>query len=78
MLKHPDIDVQALVEMLEGQRDNAMVQAAALFRENTELKQKLAEYDNRTDNSENCVIPPNSMKPCCCRLAGQFKNCKTG
>ena len=41
MLKHPDIDVQALVEMLEGQRDNAMVQAVALFRENTELKQKL-------------------------------------
>jgi hypothetical protein len=53
MLKHPDIEVQALVEMLEGQRDNAMVQAAALFRENTELKKKLTEYDNRTDNSEN-------------------------
>ena len=53
MLKHPDIEVQALVEMLEGQRDNAMVQAAALFRENTELKEKLAEYENRTDNSEN-------------------------
>ena len=52
MLKHPDIEVQALVEMLEGQRDNAMVQAAALFRENTELKQKLAEHENRTNNSE--------------------------
>lgn len=43
MLKHPDIDVQALVEMLEAQRDNAMVQAAGLFRENTELKQSLQE-----------------------------------
>ena len=43
MLKHPDIDVQALVEMLEAQRDNAMVQAAGLFRENTELKQALQE-----------------------------------
>ena len=52
MLKHPDIEVQALVEMLEAQRDNAMVQAAALFRENTELKQKLEEYDNRSNQSE--------------------------
>ena len=52
MLKHPDIDVQALVEMLEGQRDNAMVQAAALFRENTELKQKLEEYDNGSNQNK--------------------------
>ena len=51
MLKHPDIDVQALVEMLEGQRDNAMVQAAALFRENTELKQKLAELSKEMANA---------------------------
>jgi len=41
MLKHPDIEVQILVEMLESQRDGAMVQAAALFRENEELKRKL-------------------------------------
>jgi hypothetical protein len=52
MLKHPDPEVQLLVEMLESQRDNAMAQAAGFFRENTELKQKLAEHDNRTDNSE--------------------------
>jgi hypothetical protein len=51
MLKHPDIDVQALVEMLEGQRDNAMVQTAALFRENTELKQKLAEMSKEMANA---------------------------
>ena len=51
MLKHPDIDVQALVEMLEGQRDNAMVQAAALFRENTELKQKLAKLSKEMANA---------------------------
>ena len=56
MLKHPDPEIQLLVEMLESQRDNAMAQAAGLFRENTELKQKLAEYDNRTDNSENWRI----------------------
>jgi hypothetical protein len=29
--------------MLEAQRDNAMAQAAGLFRENTELKQSLQE-----------------------------------
>ena len=51
MLKHPDIDVQALVEMLEGQRDNAMVQTVALFRENTELKQKLAELSKEMANA---------------------------
>jgi hypothetical protein len=55
MLKHPDIDVQALVEMLEGQRDNAMVQAAALFRENTELKQKLAKLSKEMANATDQV-----------------------
>ena len=43
MLKHPNPEIQLLVEMLEGQRDSAMAQAAALFRENTELKQSLQE-----------------------------------
>jgi len=38
MLKHPDPEVQLLVEMLEQQRDQAMAQAAALYRENQELK----------------------------------------
>jgi hypothetical protein len=52
MLKHPDPEIQLLVEMLESQRDNAMAQAAALFRENTELKQKLEEYDNRSNQSK--------------------------
>jgi hypothetical protein len=52
MLKHPDPEVQLLVEMLESQRDTAMAQAAGLFRENTELKQKLAEHDNRANQGE--------------------------
>ena len=58
MLKHPDIDVQALVEMLEGQRDNAMVQTAALFRENTELKQKLAELSKEMANATDQINDP--------------------
>lgn len=47
MLKHPDPEVQLLVEMLESQRDQAMAQAAALYRENQELKkQKETESSN--------------------------------
>jgi hypothetical protein len=51
MLKHPDPEIQLLVEMLESQRDNAMAQAAGLFRENTELKQKLAELFKEMANA---------------------------
>lgn len=43
MLKHPDPEVQLLVEMLEGQRDAAMAQAAALFRQSKELEQRIKE-----------------------------------
>ena len=43
MLKHPDPEIQLLVEMLEGQRDSAMVEAAALFRRCKELEKQIAE-----------------------------------
>ena len=46
MLKHPDPEVQLLVEMLEGQRDAAMAQAAALFRSCKELEGKIAEFQS--------------------------------
>lgn len=49
MLKHPDPEVQLLVETLESQRDGAMAQAAALFRENQDLKkefERLKSEDN--------------------------------
>jgi hypothetical protein len=52
MLKHPDLEVQFLVEMLEGQRDQAVAQAAALFRANKELELKLKEF-NATAQEEN-------------------------
>ena len=41
MLKHPNPEIQLLVEMLEAQRDQAMAQAAALYREILDLKEKL-------------------------------------
>ena len=62
MLKHPNPEIQLLVEMLEGQRDSAMAQAAALFRENTELKQalqeKLAQESKEKANAANSINDP--------------------
>ena len=52
MLKHPDPEVQFLVEMLEGQRDQAVAQAAALFRANKELEAKLKDL-SATAKEEN-------------------------
>ena len=43
MLKHPDQEVQFLVEMLEGQRDQAVAQAAALFRTVKSLESQVEE-----------------------------------
>jgi hypothetical protein len=52
MLKHPDPEVQFLVEMLESQRDQAVAQAAAYFRMVQELQQELGKL-SETDNSTN-------------------------
>lgn len=41
MIKHPDTDVQFIIEVLEGQRDSATVQSAAFFQENLKLKQEI-------------------------------------
>lgn len=45
MLKHPDPEVQFLVEVLEGQRDQAVAQAAAFFRQTQELTQRIKELE---------------------------------
>jgi len=62
MLKHPNPEIQLLVEMLEGQRDSVMAQAAALFRENTELKQalqeKLAQESKEKANAADSINDP--------------------
>ena len=42
MLKHSDPEVQFLVEMLEGQRDQAIAKAAELFCANRDLADQLA------------------------------------
>jgi hypothetical protein len=57
MLKHPDPEVQFLVEMLESQRDQAVAQAAAYFRMVQELQQELKNL-SQPDNSTNSDINP--------------------
>ena len=57
MLKHPDPEVQFLVEMLESQRDQAVAQAAAYFRMVQELQQEL-ENLSQPDNLTNSDINP--------------------
>ena len=51
MLKHPDPEVQFLVEMLEGQRDQAAAQAAAFFRANQELQDRIKELEAQAAKS---------------------------
>lgn len=43
MLTHKDPEIQAMLELLESQRDQAMRVVAGLSRENADLKAKLAE-----------------------------------
>ena len=57
MLKHSDPEVQFLVEMLEGQRDQAMAQAAAFYRQVQELQQELGKLSEK-DNLTNFDIKP--------------------
>ena len=51
MLKHPDPEVQFLVEVLEGQRDQAVAQAAAFFRANQELQDRIKELEAQAAKS---------------------------
>ena len=66
MLKHPDPEVQFLVEMLEGQRDQAVAQAAALFRTNKELEAKLKEAQEIAENkAKDQECGEDAIKPGC-------------
>ncbi len=56
MLKHPDSEVQFLVEMLESQRDQAVAQAAAFFRTIKELETQVEQLKAATSKNldEDC------------------------
>ena len=62
MLKHPDPEVQFMVEVLEGQRDSAGAHAAALFRTVKELEQQIAEL--KTGQQKSCD------EECDCKVGG--------
>lgn len=53
MLKHPDPEVQFLVEVLESQRDQAVAQAAALFREVQKLQKQISDQKESASVEQN-------------------------
>ena len=55
MLKHPDPEIQLLVEMLEGQRDSAMAQAAALFRQTKDYEKQVETLKKDLENAVNQI-----------------------
>ena len=52
MLKHSDPEIQYLVEVLEGQRDGAVAQAAAFFRELKKAEARIAELEAKQEALE--------------------------
>lgn len=57
MLKHHDPEVQFLVEILEGQRDQAVAQAAAYFRMVQELQQELQKLSGNDNLTKSDIKP---------------------
>jgi len=58
MLTHKDPEVQAMLGLLESQRDHVMGIAAALAKENAELKAritKLEAVDSESTNGNNAI-----------------------
>lgn len=62
MLKHPDHEIQFLVEMLEGQRDSAVAQAAALFRQTKELENHIESLRKTIEEQQNAINQVNDAK----------------
>ena len=56
MIKHPDPEIQFLVEVLEDQRDSAVANAAALFRTVQELESKLKGQQKCCDEECDCKV----------------------
>jgi hypothetical protein len=51
MLTHKDPEVQAMLGLLESQRDHAMGLVAAMAKENAELKARMAEAEKPEQSS---------------------------
>jgi hypothetical protein len=55
MLTHKDPEVQAMLGLLESQRDHAMGLVAAMAKENAELKARMAEAEKPEQKNGNAV-----------------------
>jgi len=53
MLTHKDPEVQAMLGLLEGQRDHAMGLVAAMAKENAELKARMVETKKPEQQNDN-------------------------
>ena len=55
MLTHKDPEVQAMLGLLESQRDYAMGLVAAMAKENAELKARMAEAEKPEQQHDDAV-----------------------
>jgi len=55
MLTHKDPEVQAMLGLLEGQRDHAMSTVAVLTRENAELKARMLDAPKPEQQHDDAV-----------------------
>ena len=58
MLTHKDPEVQAMLGLLENQRDHVMGLIAAMAKENTELKARIAQLEaakSENVNADNAI-----------------------
>ena len=53
MLTHKDPEVQAMLGLLESKRDHVMGIAAAMAKENAELKARIAKLENSENQDGN-------------------------
>jgi hypothetical protein len=55
MLTHKDPEVQAMLGLLESQRDHAMGTVAAMAKENAELKARMAEAEKPEQQNDDAI-----------------------
>jgi cytoplasmic iron level regulating protein YaaA (DUF328/UPF0246 family) len=56
MLTHKDPEVQAMLGLLENQRDHVMGIASAMAKENAELKARIAKLENSENQDGQCKL----------------------
>ena len=62
MITHKDPEIQFLINQIEQQRDLALSQSAALYKQVVDLSKKIEEIETITKNKNNAVISINKIK----------------